>query len=107
MGSPGAVGPFEGIVFMALPTVPVADLAAAVLVYRVVYYVPSFLLALGFIVFGGWYVGYPLGGAQFAALALGGMRSTRQPEGEMRRVSRMRVWLGGTRWASTSGSSAS
>lgn len=33
------------------------------------------VLALGFVVFGGWYVGYPLGGSQFATLALGGIAS--------------------------------
>lgn len=46
IGSPGAVGPFEGIMFLAFPQVPAADLAAAVLVYRAVYYLPPFTLAV-------------------------------------------------------------
>lgn len=49
IGSPGAVGPFEGVLFLALPTIPAAELAAGILVYRLVYYAPPFLLALGLI----------------------------------------------------------
>ena len=53
VGSPGAVGPFEAVIFLALPSVPLTDLAAAVIVYRMLYYLPSFLLAVGFVAFAG------------------------------------------------------
>ena len=49
LGSPGAAGPFEGVVFLALPNVPAGELAAAILMYRLVYYLPPFAIALGLI----------------------------------------------------------
>lgn len=48
-GSPGAIGPFETVIFLAMPEVPAAELAAAILVYRLVYYMPSFALAAGLV----------------------------------------------------------
>ena len=46
IGSPGAAGPFEGVLFLALPQVGAADLAAAIVIYRLIYYLPPFLGAL-------------------------------------------------------------
>lgn len=48
-GAPGAVGAFEGIVFLALPSVPADALIAGVLAYRAIYYLPSFALSMIFI----------------------------------------------------------
>lgn len=48
-GAPGAVGAFEGIVFLALPMVPPDALIAGVLAYRAIYYLPSFALSMVFI----------------------------------------------------------
>lgn len=45
-GAPGGVGPFEGVLFLALPHVAPTDLAAAILLYRTIYYGPTFVLAL-------------------------------------------------------------
>lgn len=47
IGSPGAAGPFEGVLFLALPMLPASDLAAGILIYRLVYYLPAFVVALG------------------------------------------------------------
>ncbi|MFK7942527.1 MAG: bifunctional lysylphosphatidylglycerol flippase/synthetase MprF [Paracoccaceae bacterium] len=46
IGSPGAVGPFEGILFLALPNMGAGELAAGILMYRLVYYLPAFAVAL-------------------------------------------------------------
>ncbi|MGR3804409.1 bifunctional lysylphosphatidylglycerol flippase/synthetase MprF [Marinibacterium profundimaris] len=46
VGSPGAAGPFEGILFLALPGVAPADLAAGILMYRFIYYLPPLAAAL-------------------------------------------------------------
>ena len=49
IGSPGATGPFEGVLFLALPQMGAGELAAGILMYRLTYYLPAFVLALGFI----------------------------------------------------------
>lgn len=46
IGSPGAAGPFEGIIFLALPAIGAEELAAGILMYRLVYYLPPFAMAL-------------------------------------------------------------
>jgi len=46
IGSPGAAGPFEGVLFLALPAVTSSDLAAGILMYRLIYYLPAFAAAL-------------------------------------------------------------
>ncbi|UMA65308.1 hypothetical protein LVO79_02225 [Roseivivax marinus] len=43
---PGGVGPFEATLLLALPAVPTEDLAAAILVWRALYYLPTGALAL-------------------------------------------------------------
>lgn len=48
-GAPGAVGAFEGVVFLALPMVPPDALIAGVLAYRAIYYIPSFAVSVVFI----------------------------------------------------------
>ena len=49
IGSPGAAGPFEGILFLGLPAMGAGELAAGILIYRLVYYMPPFALAVWFI----------------------------------------------------------
>lgn len=46
LGSPGAAGPFEAVLFLTLPAGLAPELAAGILLYRLVYYVPAFLAAL-------------------------------------------------------------
>ena len=50
VGTPGGIGPFEALLFFAMPGAATADLAAAVLAYRAVYYlaplVPASLMLL-------------------------------------------------------------
>ena len=46
IGAPGAAGPFEGVLFLALPAVAAPDLAAGILLYRLTYYLPPFCAAL-------------------------------------------------------------
>ena len=50
VGTPGGIGPFEALLFFAMPGAAAADLAAAVLAYRAVYYlaplIPASLILL-------------------------------------------------------------
>ncbi len=50
IGAPGGVGPFESVLFLALPAVSATDLAAAILLYRALYHGPWAVLALGLMV---------------------------------------------------------
>lgn len=62
---PGGVGVFETVMIAALPsTVPVADVAAGLLLYRLIYYILPFLVALIIMAL-----------AELRSLALGGVRS--------------------------------
>lgn len=50
IGSPGGAGPFEGVLFMSLSTIGADQLAAAILMYRLTYYMPAFILAVSFVI---------------------------------------------------------
>lgn len=45
IGSPGAVGPIEAGLLLALPNAPLAEVAAAALAFRAIYYLPFFAVA--------------------------------------------------------------